>query len=322
MTENNAFLSLEEARSIARRGIEKTEELGQRATYVVVDAGGVLVTASRMDGTSNLSYAVARGKAYAAAAHGEPTGVLYERQSHNWMGVFIAFQRLVREPQFTGPGAQHILRNGRIVGAVAEKGIPPFVKFPGVDPMKLIVDGKPANGEDLCIAYALQKPYTTQHATMFDDSKQWLQAYGKAPEGPGMGMAPAPKSTKQAELDAAIRITNAAIAEAKRRNARVCVAIVDRHADIVQIDRMDHAAPMTPDAAEALAATAVNFSAPSATAAKYPDLRGLEKVTPYKYLAVPGGLPFLQNGCVTGAIGIAGADPDECAEIARVATGL
>lgn len=120
------------------------------------------------------------------------------------------------------PGAQHVVRNGRIIGAVAEKGVPPFVTFPGVDPVKLIVDGKPANDEDLCIAYALRKPYATQHASMFDDEKQWLQAYGKAPEGRGTGLAPAPKATKQAELDAAIRICDAAIAEAKRRNARIC----------------------------------------------------------------------------------------------------
>lgn len=321
MTEANTILSLEEARTIARRGIDKAEDLGQRGTFVVVDDAGIVITASRMDRTSNLSYAVARGKAYAAAAHGEPTGAIFERQSHVWLGIFMAFQELAREAQFTGPGAQHVLKDGRIVGALAEKGVPPFVKFPGIDPMKLVVDGKPANGEDLCICYALQKAYATQHKSLGDDLKNWVDAYGKAPEGQGTGLAEVPKATKQVELDAAMRICDSAIAEARRRNARVCVVIVDRHADIVQIDRMDGAAPMTPDAAEALAATAVNFGAPSATAAKFPDLRGLERVTPYKYLAAPGGIPFLKNGSVAGAIGISGAAPEQCDEIARVAIG-
>lgn len=71
MTENGASLPLGEVRSIARGEIEKAEELGQREAFVVVDDGGILITASRMDGTSNLTYAVARGKAYAAAVHGE-----------------------------------------------------------------------------------------------------------------------------------------------------------------------------------------------------------------------------------------------------------
>jgi uncharacterized protein GlcG (DUF336 family) len=101
----------------------------------------------------------------------------------------------------------------------------------------------------------------------------------------------------------------------------VSVVVVDRSADVIQVDRMDDAAPMTPDAAEALAATAVNFRAPSASAAKYPDLHALRSVTRYKYLPVAGGLPIVKNGRVTGAVGVSGADPKECEAIAGAAIG-
>jgi uncharacterized protein GlcG (DUF336 family) len=317
MTDTNPSLSLEEARAIARRAIEKAEDLGRSGAFVVVDDGGVVITASRMDGTGSLSYPVSRAKAYGAAVQREPSAAFAERFAHASAGIFSAFQQLTREPVFPGPGAQLVLKAGRLVGAISTGlGVPPFVKFPGLDPMKLIVEGKPANAEDLCISYALRKPYAPQHG---DDMKRWMEAYGKAPEGQGTGFAEAPGSTKQLELDAAIRMCDAAMAEAKRRKSLVSVVVVDRHANMIQIDRMDGAAPMTPDAAEALAATAVNFHAPSGEAAKYPNLSALATVTGFKYLPVPGGLPLLQNGRAIGAIGISGADPEECEAIARAA---
>jgi uncharacterized protein GlcG (DUF336 family) len=317
MTVSNPTLVLEEARAIARRATEKAEDLGRSGAFVVVDDGGVIVTASRMDGTGSLSYPVSRAKAYGAAVQREPSAAFAERFSHASSGIFAAFQQLTREPVFPGPGAQLVFKDGRLVGAISTGlGVPPFVKFPGLDPMKLVVDGKPANAEDLCISYALRKPYAPQHG---DDMKRWMDAYGKAPEGQGTGFAEAPKSAKQPELDAAVRMCDAAMAEARRRKLLVSVAVVDRHGDMIQIDRMDGAAPMTPDAAEALAGTALNFHAPSAAAAKFPNLDALAKVTGYKYLPVPGGLPLLQNGRTTGAIGISGADTDECEAIARAA---
>jgi uncharacterized protein GlcG (DUF336 family) len=300
-----------------RRAIEKGEELGRSGALVVVDDGGVVVTVSRMDGTGSLSYPVSRAKAYGAAVQREPSASFAERFSHASAGILAAFQELTREPVFPGPGAQLIMKQGRLAGAISTGlGIPPFVKFPGLDPMKLVVEGKPANAEDLCISYALRKPYSPQHG---DDLKRWMDAYGKEPEGHGTGFAEAPKSTKQVGLDAAIAMCDAAMADAKRRKALISVAVVDRHADVIQIDRMDGAAPMTPDAAEALAATAVNFRASSAAAAKYPNLNALATVTTFKYLPVAGGLPLVQNGRTIGAIGVSGADPEECEAIARVA---
>lgn len=316
MRDMKSILSLEEARAVARRAIEKAEDLALRGTFVVVDDAGVVVTASRMDGAGSLSYPISRAKAYCAAVQRESSAVLAERFAHGFVGIFLAFAKIAREPVFPGPGAQPLIKEGRLVGAVSTSGVPPFVKFPHLDPTKLVVDGRPANAEDLCISYALRRPYSPQHG---DDLKRWIEAYGKAPERPGTGFSEAPKSTKQIELDAAIKLCDAAVAEAKRRKASVCVAVVDRGADVVQVDRMDDGAPMTPDAAEALAATALNFRAPSAAAAKYSDLQALANVTRFKYLPVPGGLPIVQNGRLTGAIGVSGADPQECDAIARVA---
>jgi len=319
MSETNPPLLLQGARAIARRAIEKAEDLGLSGTFVVVDDAGIIVTASRMDGAGSLSYPISRAKAYGTAVQRMPSAAFAELMAHASGGIVSAFQRLPRDPVFPGPGAQPIMNKGRLVGAVSTgMGVPPFVKFPHLDPMKLVVDGEPANAEDLCISYALRKPYSPQHG---DDLKRWIDAYGKAPEGSGTGSSEAPKAIKQLQLDAAIRLCDAAIAEAKRRKVLVSVVVVDHSADLVQVDRMDDAPPMTPDAAEAVAVTAVNFRAPSASAVKYPDLNGLARVTPFKYLPVPGGLPLIGNSRVTGGIGVSGAEPEECEAIARVAIG-
>ncbi|MEU3935933.1 heme-binding protein [Streptomyces sp. NPDC029044] len=185
------------------------------------------------------------------------------------------------------------MKDNLVIGAMSTGGgVAPLVRFPGLEPSKLVVDGKPANAEDLCSSYALRTPYEPQHG---DDLPKWIAAYGGPPEGRGTGLDESPKSTKQLELDAAIRLCDKAIGEAARRNELICVVVVDRHGDVVQIDRMDHAAPMSPDAAEALAVTAVNFRAPSSAAANYPNLDALASVTPFKYLPVPGGLPLRQG---------------------------
>jgi uncharacterized protein GlcG (DUF336 family) len=186
-----------------------------------------------------------------------------------------------------------------------------------------VVEGQPANAEDMIISYALGTPYAPQHG---DDMKCWFAAYGGPPDcGAGSGFAEAPPTTRQPALAAALRMADAAIAEKERREARiaVAVAVADRHGDVVRIDRMDDAAPMTPDAAEAVAVTAVNFRAPSGDVAKvardYPDLARLPEVARFKYLPVPGGRPVVAGGRTMGAVGVSSADPKECDAIARAA---
>jgi len=101
-------------------------------------------------------------------------------------------------------------------------------------------DGRPANPEDLLIAYALGVPYTGQHG---DDQKRWEQCFGDLAVDPAdsLGMAPAPPAGHQAQLDWARGLCDAAMDAASRRGVRVAVAVVDRGGDPVQQDLMDGA---------------------------------------------------------------------------------
>ena len=86
---------------------------------------------------------------------------------------------------------------------------------------------------------------------------------------------------------------------------------------------MDGAAPMSPDTAQAVAVTSVNFQSTSEAAAKayrdMPQLSHLGDVVPFKFLPIAGGVPMLDGNSIGGAIGVGGPDPKLCAEIAQAA---
>lgn len=310
-------LGLEDARKFIRRAVAKAEDLSAAGAFVVVNDGGVPVSASRMDRAGAFGIPVSRAKAYIAGSGREPSATFAARQAGNFLGIFLSYQQLARDHIFPGPGAFLIHANGAVIGAMSTgAGIGPFVKWPGLsDPMKLVVDGKPTNLEDLVISYALNEPYQPQHG---DDAKRWTEAYAGLPSGSGTGLAEVAAARRQTVLDTAIRLSDAAMTEAGRAQALVAVAVVDRNGDVLQIDRMDGAAPMSPDIAEAVAVTAVNFQAPSENAAQ-PQFAQIVEAAPFKFLPLAGGLPIKDGARVIGAIGIGGGDPEVCATIAAKA---
>ena len=310
-------LTLDDARKFIRRAVAKAEDLGARGAFVVVNGGGVPISASRMDNAGAFGIPVSRAKAFIAGAGHETSATFAGRQAGNFLGIFLSYQQLARDRIFPGPGAFLVRANGNVIGAISTgAGIGPFVKWPGLsDPTKLVVEGKPANLEDLVISYALNEPYQPQHG---DDAKRWIDAYGALPSVTGTGLAEAPAAHKQAVLATAQALSDAAMAEAKRGQAAVAVAVVDRNGDIIQIDRMDGAAPMSPDVAEAVAVTAANFQAPSERAAQ-PQFAQIVDAAPFKFLPLAGGLPIKDGARVVGAIGVGGSDPEACAAIAAKA---
>lgn len=310
-------LTLDDARKLIRRAVAKAEDLSASGAFVVVNDGGVPISASRMDRAGAFGIPVSRAKAYVAGAGHETSATFAGRQAGNFLGIFLSYQQLARDRIFPGPGAFLIRANGTIIGAMSTgAGIGPFVKWHGLsDPLKLVVDGKPANLEDLVISYALNEPYQPQHG---DDAKRWTDAYGSLPSGTGTGLAEVPTARKQTVLDTALRLSDAAMAEARRVQAAIAIAVVDRNGDVLQIDRMDDAPPMSPDIAEAVAVTAVNFQGPSARAAQ-PQFAHIVEAVPFKFLPLAGGLPIQDGLRVVGGIGIGGSDPEMCAAIAAKA---
>ena len=123
----------------------------------------------------------------------------------------------------------------------------------------LIVDGKPANSEDLVVLWTLGLPYKGQHG---DDEKRWLDAFGALPDEPGIGYENPPPAS-QPEHEWALGVADAAIAQAVARGTRIAVAVVDSRGEAIQQDTMDGAPSAAPFVAKAVAAAAAMFQRPS-----------------------------------------------------------
>lgn len=284
-------LTLAEARAIIDRAIAKARELKQAGAFAVLDAGGNVISLSRM-GEAPMSAAwVARAKAYVSATQRSPSSTI----ATAWQQApaqFAAAQRMARDEIVPEPGAMPITKDGRVVGAVAAGGIGAWTKIPGVDAALLRAGRVQANAEDLIIAQALQIPYESQHPD------------GERAVGPRIEerVDDLPHS-----LDTARRYADGVIEAGRERGQHhFAVVVLDEVGQIMQVDRLDGGTMMSPDVAEAKASTALNFLSPSRGAVRLmPQVQaGLRSFVRTRLHFVGGGVPITRDGDIVGAIGI------------------
>ena len=113
----------------------------------------------------------------------------------------------------------------------------------------------------------------------------------------------------------------AAIAAADGCGVPATVVVLDAGGDLVLVLRMDRSWAGAFDLALAKANAARGFAAPSGafTPLVQPGgpLFGVGGVAGGKYLALPGGLPLIDRGAVSGAVGISGGTPEQDETIAQ-----
>jgi uncharacterized protein GlcG (DUF336 family) len=313
-------LGLAEARALVQRAVDKAEQLGLRGAVAVVGATGTLITASRMDAGGPGGMTRARSKAWISATQQIPSSEHLHRMTSIAPPVAAGFAQASPEALFPGAGGMPVSAGGVVVAGIAASGatVSPF--FPAdVDPRAVSADGRPANPEDLLIAYALGTPYIGQHG---DDQKRWEQRFGELTVDPAdsLGVAPAPPASRQAQLDWARALCDAVMAEASRRGVAVAVAVVDAGGDPVQQDLMDGATAGGVAIAQAVAGAAALFGCGSGELdARYGPAGQLAALVVPPVLGIPGGLPVRAAGRVVAGLGVGGADPALCADIARAA---
>jgi uncharacterized protein GlcG (DUF336 family) len=117
-------LTLKKAVECIEKGIAKARELGFDVTIAVVDEGGHLVAAHRMDGAYWVTPEIARAKANAAAAFRATTMDLEERFVKR--PLFAGNVAALGDYQFVfGKGAVPIVEGGKIIGAIGVSGAVP-----------------------------------------------------------------------------------------------------------------------------------------------------------------------------------------------------
>jgi uncharacterized protein GlcG (DUF336 family) len=303
-------ISLDDARALIGRALDKAAHVGVRGGVAVVGASGVLVSASRMDRGGAGGMARARSKAWISATQQIPSTEHHVRMATLPPPIATGFVACSPEANFPGAGGMPIFdADGIVIGGISASGatVGPFVKIPGIDPRMLIAEGKPANSEDLLVLWALGLPYEGQHG---DDEKRWLEAFGELPTEEGFGYSDPPPADLPEHAWAAA-MADRAMDEARSRGARVAVAIVDHRGDPVQQDTIDETPTAAPFIAEAVAAGAATFGLPSAEV----DPR-VTSVLPYAVATVPGGLPVRDGDRIVAGLGVAGPPPSVCHQIA------
>ncbi|MGE5892450.1 MAG: GlcG/HbpS family heme-binding protein [bacterium] len=138
-----------------------------------------------------------------------------------------------------------------------------------------------------------------------------------------MGSAQAQMAEKKIlSLDTARKVAAAAEAEAKKRNARVVIAIVDDGGYLILLERLDDTQVASVEVGIGKARTAAIFRRPSKVFEEQIKTGrvaalGLPGATPLQ-----GGIPLVIEGKVIGAIGVSGETPSEDEEIAIVGASV
>ena len=129
----------------------------------------------------------------------------------------------------------------------------------------------------------------------------------------------APISLAEAKL-----VVAAAEREAVSNGLAVIIVVVDSAAQLVLLEKIDHAQFGSITVAIAKAETAVRFKRPTKAVEDALAQGGLalRLLTVPNISAIDGGIPLLRDGKIVGAIGVAGMLPSQDAQVAQAGAAV
>jgi glc operon protein GlcG len=142
-------------------------------------------------------------------------------------------------------------------------------------------------------------------------------ALGLALSATGVDAQQRPSYGQAINLDTAKKLAAGSLAEAKKNNWNVAIAVVDTHGFLVYYEMMDDTQTSSATIAVEKARTAAMFRRPSKDfedniAAGRVAVLGLPGATP-----IDGGLPIVVGGKIIGAVGVSGVTSAQDAQIAK-----
>ena len=121
-------------------------------------------------------------------------------------------------------------------------------------------------------------------------------------------------------LDRALGLISAGVAEAKKRDWRMNVAVVDAGGNLVAFQRMDNAQLASVTIAEHKARAAAQFRRETKAFENAVQQAHLEYILSLDgVIASRGGIPLIENGKLIGAIGCSGGTGSQDEEICKTA---
>ena len=124
-------------------------------------------------------------------------------------------------------------------------------------------------------------------------------------------------------LDRAEALIVAAVAEAKKRNWKMNVAVVDSGGNLVAFQRMDGAMLASIQIAEHKARAAVTFRRPTKVFEDGVQLMHLNYLLAFDgIIASRGGIPLIEQGVIIGAIGCSGGTDSQDEVVSKAGAAL
>src|SRR5271168_3230349 len=124
-------------------------------------------------------------------------------------------------------------------------------------------------------------------------------------------------------LDRAQAVIQAAVAEAKRRNWKMNVAVADSGGNLVAFQRMDGAMLASIQIAEHKARAAVTFRRPTKVFEDGIQLMHLNYLLAFDgIIASRGGIPLMDQGVIIGAIGCSGGTDSQDEVVSKAGAAL
>jgi glc operon protein GlcG len=124
-------------------------------------------------------------------------------------------------------------------------------------------------------------------------------------------------------LDRAQAVIQAAVAEAKKRNWKMNVAVADSGGNLVAFQRMDGAMLASIQIAEHKARAAATFRRPTKVFEDGINLMHLNYLLAFDgVIASRGGIPLIDNGVIIGAIGVSGGTDSQDEVVSEAGAGV
>ena len=124
-------------------------------------------------------------------------------------------------------------------------------------------------------------------------------------------------------LDRAQSLIDAAVAEAKKRNWKMNVAVVDSGGNLVAFQRMDGAMLASIQIAEHKAKASATFRRPTKVFEDGVNLMHLNYLLAFDgIIASRGGIPLIEHGVIIGAIGCSGGADSQDEIVSKAGAAL
>lgn len=124
-TRTTSNLTYKFAARLVAAAVAEAESKGVNLSFVILDAGGHLVAAARMDGAAFITAEIARGKAFASVATGgQPGTALGQRFTDNPMVWGNVSALGFGAPLVPAQGAMPVFIDGVLAGAIGASGAP------------------------------------------------------------------------------------------------------------------------------------------------------------------------------------------------------